>query len=330
MEVRAMRVLPLFARLAPAFAGILAGCGPSATPSAVAPFAARAFSPALSQAAESAKIPVLIAFDVQTGRLEDWAVRRGGSEHPRPRSAALGIYDGYAMAAHGTVVAIANYAPPEILTYNVDTKAKAMRADPYGNPIDIAIDKKATLYALNAAGSVAVYAATSSRPTELTCHYVNDGVGVAVDNESDVFVDGYGPRGFMGVVEFAAGSLKCERLDLRPELGYLGGVGIDPKTDDLIVVDDPDYCAGGQEGRMLVYGKPYRARSARTYNLGAIYCAGTFRLNAASTLVFVSDATVSAGFALVDQRAYPSGARLGEYGNGASGGFTTIPNRLPN
>ena len=143
--------------------------------------------------------------------------------------------------------------------------------------------------------SVAVFKAGSSQPAELTCSYINIGEAIAVDNESDVFVDGYGPNGFMGVVEYAAGSQNCTKLHLRPQHGYVGGVGVDPKTDDLIVVDDPDLCAGGLEGRMIIYPKPYEPHTSHRHDLGATYCAGAFRLNSTSSLIFVSDATVSGG-----------------------------------
>ncbi|MBV8066740.1 MAG: hypothetical protein JO113_02100, partial [Candidatus Eremiobacteraeota bacterium] len=110
----------------------------------------------------------------------------------------------------------------------------------------------------------------------------------------------------------------------------------DPKTDDLIVVDNPDLCAGGFEGRMIIYSKPYERRTARHRNLNATYCAGTFRLDARSSRIFASDSTVSAGYPLIDQRSYPkalNGATYqdGEFGSsGYFGGFTTIPNTLPN
>jgi hypothetical protein len=184
--------------------------------------------------------------------------------------------------------------------------------------------------------SVAVFKAGSSQPTELTCSYINVGEAIAVDNESDVFVDGYGPDGFMGVVEYAAGSQNCTKLHLRRQNGYVGGVGVDPKTDDLIVIDNPGLCAGGLEGRMIVYPKPYEPGTSHRRDLGANYCAGTFRLNSTSSLIFVSDATVSAGYPLIDQSTYPKGKRKGYYQSspsgysGSFGGFTTIPNTLPN
>jgi hypothetical protein len=118
--------------------------------------------------------------------------------------------------------------------------------------------------------------------------------------------------------------------------GYIGGIGVNPNTDALIVVDNPNLCAGGLEGRMIIYPKPYLERNSRRRNLNATYCAGGFRLSSTSSLIFVSDTTVSAGYPLIDQRTYPSAKNEGVYGagqfgsGGAFGGFTTIPNTLPN
>lgn len=326
MRLYALRPILVFSAL------FITSCGGGTTPAAGYPTTILqpygALSPAL-------KKPALITLNVHSGSLEYWPIRPKGGYNPVSFSLSLGIFTAYGLVANGDVVAIANYSPPEVVTYNVETQAKTTLTDPYGGPLDIAIDKKATIYALNT-DSVAVFKAKSSQPTELTCRFITGGIAIAVDNESDVFVNGYGPDGFMGVVKYPAGSSMCKKLHLRKERGYAGGVGIDPKTDDLIVVDNPDLCAGGLEGRMLIYKRPYRRTAVRWRNLNALYCAGTFRLNSTSTLIFVSDATISAGFPLIDQRTYPRPEGTGVYGSSASGssgnfgGFTTIPNTLPN
>lgn len=271
------------------------------------------------------------------GALEYWPIQTGGSDSPQPLSKPLGIGQPYALVANGNVVAIANYSPAEIVTYDVRKKTKKTLADPFGGPVDIAIGKNATIYATNLT-NVAVFPPGSSQPSELTCSYITSGIAIAVDNEGDVFVNGYGPNGFMGVAEYPAGSQKCIVPHLRKELGYAGGVGVDPKTDDLIVVDDPDLCAGGIEGRMVIYPKPYRQRTSIRRILNAQYCAGTFRLDATSSHIFVSDATVSDGYPLIDWETYPGAKFEGTYQVGSIGGspsgsfsgFTTIPNTLPN
>ena len=278
--------------------------------------------------------PALITLNTSTGALEYWAIESGGGYQPTPLSGSLGIYQGYGLVANGNVVAIANDSPAEVVTYNVKTKATKTLPDPYGGPYDIAVDRKGTLYAMNLA-SVAVFKSSSSKATELSCSYMTTSEAIGVDNEGDVFVNGYGPDSFMGVIEYAAGSTTCTKPQLKAEQGYATGVGVDPKTDALLVVDNPDQCAGGLEGEMTIYPKPYNPKTAHHIDLNAQYCAGTFRLNSTSDTIFVSDATVSDGFPIIDQESFPGAKFEGTYQIGASpsgsfGGFTTIPNTLPN
>jgi hypothetical protein len=311
--------------------GFAAACGGNVAPSATA------YAPAHAQArivTPDLKTPILITLNTYTGALEYWPIQAGGGTAPKTLSGPLGIYQSYGLVGNGDTVAIANYSPAEVVTYNVKTKVSKVLSDTLGNPVDIAIDKHGNLYALNFQ-NVAVFKAGSSKPSELQCGTVHEGAAIAVDNEGNVYVNGYGPN-FMGIVEFRAGSQNCTVLHLRAEEGYIGGVGVDPKTDALIVVDDPDLCAGGDEGRMIVYRKPYRSRTAYRHVLNAQYCSGTFRLNSLSNLIFYADATVSDGFPLIEQASYPSGkGNYGDYQDGYYpdayfGGFTTIPNRLPN
>jgi hypothetical protein len=329
-----MRLQPFFARPTLIFAMVVAaGCQGGSTPSVPGHSAAQ--PQARSALAPMLKTPALITLNTQSGALEYWPIQPGGGNNPRPLSAPLGIYNGYGLVADGDLVAVANYSPAEVLIYNVKTKVQQIYSDPYGSPVDIAIDKKGTLYALNAA-NVAVFAPGSSTPTEISCPYISEGVAIAVDDEGDVFVNGYGTGITPGVIEYPEGSQTCKKLlRLRREHGYAGGIGVDPKTDALIVVDNPDLCAGGFEGRMIIYPKPYERGTSRRRNLNATYCAGTFRLNAASNLIFVSDSTVSAGFPLIDQETYPAAKfegvyQIGPSPSGSFGGFTTIPNTLPN
>jgi len=280
------------------------------------------------------KEPIVVTFDTQNDSLAYWPLKRGGARSYETLSGSLGINNVYSMAANGNLIILANYNPAEIVTYDLKTKTEKTLADPYGGPIDVAVGKDGSIYAMNSK-NVTVFKATSSQPSELSCSAVNLAESIAVDNEGDVFVDGFGPGSFLGVVEFAAGSTKCTNLHLRAQNGYPGGIGVDPKTDDLIVVDDPDLCAGGLEGRMMIYPKPYRARNAVRRVLGATYCAGDFRLDASSKHILYADSTVSAGFPLIDQSRFPSAKgegtyQEGYYSNGSFSGFTTIPNTLPN
>lgn len=275
--------------------------------------------------------PALISIDNYTGELIYWPTAKGPSQNPVTLSQSLGISTGFGMAANGNLIVIANSVPPEIVTYDVETKKTATYHDNFGDPYDVAIDKRGNIYAMQTA-SVTRYAAGSYAENEMICHDINTGEGIAVDNEGNVYVNGHGPQRFMGVVEYPVNGKACRALKLKAEAGYAGGVGIDPKTDDLIVIDNPDLCAGGYEGRMIVYKRPYKARDGISHNLNAEYCAGAVRLDAGSKIIYFADATVS-GFPFINSRTYPGATGGGPYSAGYSasiGGFTTIPNALPN
>ncbi len=303
---------------------VLAGCGLGSPPTTQT-------SAVTTNVAPAARIrtPALVALDNTSGELEYWPVHGHGSDRPRA-IASLGIFNDEAMAGDGDTVAIANYSPPEIVRYDIDTKRTTVLSDPYGSPVDVAIDKDGSIFALGSNATVAVYQNGSPQASELTCPFLNAGIGIAVDDEGDVLVDAQGPHRFLGVVAFVGKSQTCTKLHLRSQRGSLGGIEIDPKTDDLIVLDDPSLCAGGDEGRLSVYPKPYNAKSVRLRYLAGAVCPGSFVLNATSTRIFVSDTTVSGGVALIDARSYPSGRGRATYEGGNFGGFTTIPNTLPN
>jgi hypothetical protein len=311
---------------------LIAGCGGNtATPSV--PSVALGGARGLHRAAASLTKPALITFDPQTEGLAYFPIQHNGSQSLTPFTGSLGISNASALAGDGDVVIIASYSPAEIVTYNADTKAETTMSDPFGNPYDVAVDKHGNIYAMSSA-DVAVYKAGSATPAELTCSAVATSEAIAVNNEGDVFVDGYGSK-FEGVIEYPAGSQHCMRPHLRATRGYIAGVGVDPKTDALIVIDDPDDCAGGIEGRMVIYPKPYEQRTSVRRVLNASYCSGAFRLDASSTHIFYSDASVSDGIPIIDQARYPAAKFegqywLGYYSNDSFSGITTIPNRLPN
>jgi hypothetical protein len=333
-----MRVLPHISPLTIALAAaFVTGCGTNSAAPTLAnlPGNSATGEQMLRGASPDAKSVKLIALNPANEKLEYWPIEPNGGRKLTPLSASLGVSEVTALAGDGNVVSMAVYNPAEILSYNIKTKATSTLSDPYGAPIDIAIGKDHTIYALNYR-NVAVFSAGSSPPKELTCSDISEGDAIAVDNEGDVFVGGYGGAAFSGVVEFPAGSTVCQIVPLRKTSGYIGGVGIDPKTDALIAVDNPGDCASGLEGRMRIYSKPYGHKAAVQRNLKATYCAGTFRLDATSSLIFLQDASVSAGTPFIDQRTYPGGKRSGTYRHGSFGstgnpiGFTTIPNTLPN
>jgi hypothetical protein len=311
---------------------LIAGCAGDATTPILSgiPSEARLGS---HRASPSLTTPALITFDPQTGGLAYFKIQHNGNQSLNPFTSSLGISAAYALAGDGDVVIIASYSPAAIVTYNVNTKTQTTMSDPYGNPYDVAVDRHGNIYAMSTA-NVAVYKAGSSIPTELTCSFVDTSEAIAVNDEGEVFVDGYGST-FEGVIEYPAGSQHCMKPHLRATLGYIAGVGVDPKTDDLIVVDDPDDCAGGIEGRMVIYPKPYEQRTSIRRVLNAAYCSGAFRLDASSTHIFYSDATVSDGLPIIDEARYPTAKFEGQYWLGyfssqTFSGITTIPNRLPN
>jgi len=281
---------------------------------------------------------MLIAINNRSGRLVSWPINPGGGNHPTTLSGPLGV-NGSGMAANGHLVVAASQYPPGVVTYNVQTKQEVTLADPFGVPIDVAIDKNSAIYILNVGtptgiDNVTKYPGGSPHPRKLVCKFLKSGQAIAVDNEGDIFVNGYGHTGGAGVVEIPSGPngpepQNCTRLHLKAEPGYVAGLAIDPKTDDLIVLDDPDDCAGGIEGRMTIYPKPYEIATSVTHDLGA-NCAGWIRLNASSDIVFVGDEDVSGSFSFILQRSYPEGRGMGIYQGGNPDGFTTIPNTLPN
>jgi hypothetical protein len=283
--------------------------------------------------------PALIATNVMTGGLLSWPTNERRRRHePIHFAKGLDAYS-YAIAANADMLVIPiYYGPGRVLMYNLKTKRSATLKDDYGIPYDVTIDTKGNIYALNQR-SVTVYAAGSYSEKELSCDYpqlLDETIGV--DNEGDVFVNASLSGSNIGVVEYPAGTRKCKILNL-PEQGYPGGIGVDPKTDDLIVIDNPDVCAGymsaSGEGRMRIYPRPYRPTKFTQVDLNPQYCAGVFRLDKDSKHIYVADQSDEYA-SIIDARTYPAGEGHGffsrpQFGPYAEiGGFTTIPNGLPN
>ncbi len=279
--------------------------------------------------------PALITV-TYNGILKYFPATPEGGRKPQTIAKIAGLRSASSMAANGHVMAILRQAPTGVVLYNAATKAKRVLSDPYGVPADLAIDKNATLYVLNRATSadnVTMYRARSSQAVELTCKYLDNGVAIAADNEGDVFVNASGPN-FKGVVEFPNGpngpqSGNCKKLKLQPELGYVAGLAVDPKTDALVVLDNPGYCSGGIEGQMTIYPKPYKPSSGRSVDLNG-HCVGLMRLDATSSTVFAFDRLSASGHAVVIARNYPDGGGSATYRHNYIAGFTTLPNTLPN
>ena len=286
------------------------------------------------------KTPAVIAYDSDTERLEEWPIAANGGSGTHYVSPNLGIYEATAMVADSYVVTIAEYNPPELVSYDVGTGATTSIADHLGNPLDLAVDGQSKLYALHL-NSVGVFRpGSSSVPQQLTCSYMTQNQSIAVDNEGDVFVNGYGPSQFIGVVEYPAGSSTCVKLPLKQtETAYVAGIGVDPKTDDLIVEDNPQLCAGGNEGEITVYSRPYGRHIVAKHNLRA-NCPGLFRLDATSTKIFFADGPPElapahrqkfcSAYGCIDQRSFPDARDRSTYVGGLPTAVTTIPNAIPN
>jgi hypothetical protein len=311
---------------------VLAGCNAVTTTTPAGPTSHGDRRPVNGPAIQT---PALLGVTFK-GELEYYVIKPDGGSSPVPITQVPNLSGAAAMVGHFHEVAIVAQNPPGVVLYNVATQAESILPDPYGTPIDIAIDKNANLFVLNfnsSNGNVTMFRAGSTKPIELGCQQIGIGEDIAANNEGDVFVNGI-TQSTVGVVKIPHGphgpiGKLCKLLALQPEQGYVAGIAVDPKTDDLIVMDDPDECAGSDEGRMTIYPKPYHASTGHSVTLRG-NCIGRMRLDATSTIVFTFDQTVSGGMTYVTQHSYPGGVDMGSYTGGNLSGITTIPNRLPN
>jgi hypothetical protein len=278
------------------------------------------------------KMPALLALNYRRQTLEYWPIDPNGGRRPIQLAAPAGLLAANDIVADGERIAIANTSASNIVTYNLRTKVERTFPDPNSYPIHVAFGKNHAIYAANfpstkrAPYTVTEYA-IGQPPKTLDCQYLGDPAGIALDNEGNVYVNEITP--FTGVVELPAGaSQQCSELQLQPEQGYPGGLAIDPKTDDLLVLSNPDLCAGGSEGLVTIYPKPYNALTGHQLALGGT-CTGGLQLDSTSSIAFLLDETVSAAHVFVTQFTYPSGQPLGLYLGGSPAGVTTLPNTLP-
>lgn len=307
----------------------IAGCGGSTNAIGAYP-STRAFagqSPQRPGSRSYLQEPALVGFDNVSESLEYWPIQPGGSSQPTAIGSPLGIETVGAMAADATTLAIASVAPSQIIRYNLTNQASTLYPDPGGPPIDITMAKGETMYVLNA-NNIAAFPLDRLFARTVTCPVVTSGVAITADDQSDVFVNGSGPGSFTGVAELPVHSLQCVALNLLPEQGIPGGIGVDPVNDDLVVIDNPGSCVGSGDGRMTIYPPPYSPNTATQVNLNAAYCAGTFRFDAQSKSIFLMDSLGSN--VQIDRIAFPQGRSEGVYSGGIPGGFITVPNALPN
>jgi hypothetical protein len=319
----------------------LTGCGGAiqGTPQRAPLSAPQAFAARTSDAMPSfTETPSLISVDYNNGVLEYWPISTTGGKDPTTIAKGLHLGSPLGMAANGNTLVIANQYPPRTVIYNVATKKETILPDMYGIPVDAAIDQNSSIYILNDGAShntsnVIEYPQGATTPVELECNVIETGEAIALDNEGDLFIAGLPKNAASGVYEIPNGpagldAANCARLPLKYSNDVIG-LAIDPYTDNLLALDDPDQCAGGLEGRLIIYPKPYEAATGKIRDLGA-NCAGGLRLNAQSTMVFYGDEDVSGSYSYVDSSTYPGGKHLGTYYGGDASGFTTVPNVLPN
>jgi hypothetical protein len=283
--------------------------------------------------------PALIATDDDTGALESWPIQLGGSNSPQTISPPLAIASDD-LAAHGSVVAIAA-SNQGVILYDVVTGAQTMLSDPFGSTVGITMDENENIFVGNSAqpkDSIVMYPAHDRQhPRDLTgCGWIKIAVDVAADDEGDVFVSAFTQKGAARIIELPNGPngpdpKHCVPLDLKPHHGQFGftGIVVDPKTDDLVTLDNPDCCQGGSGPRMVVYPKPYSRTTGRAHDFNTLISFG-IKLSADSSKVFIGMVNTRGNFTLVDQRSFPDGRDEGSYTGGDPGGFTTIPNTLPN
>ena len=280
--------------------------------------------------------PQLVTFNDQTKRLMAWPIQRGGGSDPEPISGPIDVGSAGGLAVIGDVIAIADQFPPKVALYNLKTRTTRVLDDPFGTPVGIAVGKDESIFVINIAkhaSPVTWYKAPAHRPVELNCPLLGIGEAIAVDNEGDIFIQGY-PKVHGSVVEIPNGPngpqpQNCGVLPLKGGFGYVAGIAVNPNNDDLLTLDDPSLCAGGSEGRLTTYPKPYREETGRSRIIG-MNCTGGLALNADASLVFTADTDVSQSNGFILQRGYPNGARMGIYHANSFSSFVVVPNILPN
>ena len=289
-----------------------------------------------TQTIASLKTPVLLAVDRYTSGLLAWPIAPGGGKHPMPIAHFPDLSQAVQMAANGYTVAAAIGKPDAILLYDVQSGHERTMHDPFGAPVALTIDRSSNLFAMNVSDTetnVTMYPRGSWPARQLLCKSLAWPQAVAADNEGDLFAVGYN-NSSPAMIEFPNGrggvqSGRCSQIDVKglPYYDYIQNLQVDPKTDDLILFDDPGVCAGLQEGRMAIFPRPYHYMT-RSVTLGGL-CPSGMWFDGPSQSVFYIDTPLNGG-QVVRQVSYPDGRHIGSYSGTFPQAVTSIPNSLPN
>lgn len=246
----------------------------------------------------------LFATDYGTNKVDRWKVlKRPDGSRPSPWYKAVSEPQGLA-ASNGSLL-VANTDASNVLDVDASGKLTHTFRDPREFPVNVATAGK-KLYVANifttsfGPGDVVFYNGRadlepSGSLKNSTFYQV---IGIAVDYAGDVFVNN-NTQDFAGaeVVEFAGGTGKGSIL-ANINVSVAGGLAIDPKTQDLLVVDQ-------SSATVSVYAPPYTGSAIKQYSFPAVI---EVALDASSSNLYCSNPN---GY--IDVYQYPSGSFEGSY-----------------
>ncbi|MGA8534126.1 MAG: hypothetical protein WB615_08465 [Candidatus Tumulicola sp.] len=275
----------------------------------------------------------LVAYDNAADDIEEWVVTSTGGTKPSVLATLTGNFAStnvVAMSADGDILDIASTSPAQTVQYDLSTGTAVLQPDT-GTAVDVADVCCQTSSTVYSSGIRKTMPYDRSPGRTIACGTIASGVAVASDSKSNVYVQGAGSDGYVGVFEYGFSTHACTELPLKVQKGTAAGIGMD-SSDDLIVADNPNSCAGSNDGRIIVYTPPYSASSGTARNISAnVGCAGLFRLDSGTTgitYLFMLDS--NGGSPRIDQFRYSNTSFRGSYSGGNPSAPTTLPNTVPN
>lgn len=245
----------------------------------------------------------VFATDYGTNKVDRWRMlKRPDGSKPSPWYKAVSEPQGLADA-NGSLL-IANTDASNILEVDAVGKLTRTFRDPREFPVNLATAKD-KLYVANiftrsfGPGDVVFYDGGADRPSgSLKNSTFYQVIGIAVDRAGDVFVNN-NTQDFAGgeVVEYAGGTGKGSILT-NIIVNVAGGLAIDPKSQDLLVVDQ-------SSATVSVYAPPYTGSAVRQYSFPAVI---EVALDATGSNLYCSNPN---GY--IDVYQYPSGSFEGSY-----------------